>query len=284
MWFFVFMIPTISVLAGEGEKIVGGRAASQGEFPFAICLYGKIRCGGTLVTTTKVLTACHCFTRVPGFNIQWINAIGGTVKLVNDAKGRQEKRLSSYQTHEDCHQQKSTDVYANDIALVIVEEAFVLSDSLKIATLPSYDDKEFRKMWQNIVSSKKSCYTMGWGRIDEAETQLGDILKVLEVKPWTDKECSAMTNAGEDMTHRGEVCASPITAGDRTASGDSGNALFCDGHVFGLVKGDFTLDTKHALTFQLYWPYIKYFGLSNASLYAAPCSIILIFISAQLFT
>jgi trypsin len=47
---------------GSQEDIVGGSAASAGEFPFIVSLQrsGSHFCGGTLLNANTVLTAAHC--------------------------------------------------------------------------------------------------------------------------------------------------------------------------------------------------------------------------------
>ncbi|KAG8623745.1 hypothetical protein KVT40_008721 [Elsinoe batatas] len=48
--------------AGDKENIVGGTAASAGEFPFIVSIQrsGSHFCGGTLVNANTVVTAGHC--------------------------------------------------------------------------------------------------------------------------------------------------------------------------------------------------------------------------------
>jgi trypsin len=47
---------------GSQEDIVGGTAASAGDFPFIVSLQrsGSHFCGGTLLNANTVLTAAHC--------------------------------------------------------------------------------------------------------------------------------------------------------------------------------------------------------------------------------
>nr|CAD7462023.1 unnamed protein product [Timema tahoe] len=45
-----------------GSRITNGEQASRGQFPYQAALYldGRSFCGGSLISTTWVLTAAHC--------------------------------------------------------------------------------------------------------------------------------------------------------------------------------------------------------------------------------
>jgi len=50
----------------SGERIIGGRLARNGEFPFAISLqiynsnFSAVLCGGSIIDKYTILTAAHC--------------------------------------------------------------------------------------------------------------------------------------------------------------------------------------------------------------------------------
>lgn len=48
--------------AGDGVEIVGGSAATTGQFPYQVALLqsGSLFCGGVLLNANTVLTAAHC--------------------------------------------------------------------------------------------------------------------------------------------------------------------------------------------------------------------------------
>lgn len=53
---------------GAQGEIIGGTAATSGEYPYFVSLEsgGQIYCGGSLISATKVLSAAHCFTQNDG--------------------------------------------------------------------------------------------------------------------------------------------------------------------------------------------------------------------------
>ncbi|TDV57857.1 S1 family serine peptidase [Actinophytocola oryzae] len=63
-----------------GTRIVGGAPVNFGEFPYFVALLGtsggELRCGGSLLSTTQVLTAAHCVTGLAPADLQAV--IGGT--------------------------------------------------------------------------------------------------------------------------------------------------------------------------------------------------------------
>jgi hypothetical protein len=66
--------------SGPGTQVVGGSPANTGEFPYFVALLntgdGGLRCGGSLLSTTLVLTAAHCVAGARPADFQAV--IGGS--------------------------------------------------------------------------------------------------------------------------------------------------------------------------------------------------------------
>lgn len=46
------------------DRIVGGKFARPGDFPFAVGLVrGQLRCGGSIIDERHIVTAAHCVER-----------------------------------------------------------------------------------------------------------------------------------------------------------------------------------------------------------------------------
>lgn len=73
-----------------GTRVVGGSPANFGEFPYFVALLGTgdggLRCGGSLLSTTQVLTAAHCVAGVGPADLQAV--IGGFPLSSSEAKIR----------------------------------------------------------------------------------------------------------------------------------------------------------------------------------------------------
>lgn len=55
------LIPECGI-ANHKHRIVGGNVTQVNEFPWVVALtrYGRLYCGGALITDKHVLTAAHC--------------------------------------------------------------------------------------------------------------------------------------------------------------------------------------------------------------------------------
>lgn len=64
--------PAQTTTSGGQEKIVGGEAASEGEFPYIVSLsqYGSHFCGGALLNAETVVTAGHCSEGMDAGSVQ----------------------------------------------------------------------------------------------------------------------------------------------------------------------------------------------------------------------
>lgn len=72
----------------EGEGIIGGTYAKEGQFPYQISLVRNLSsfpCGGSILTKRFVITAAHCVINDNDnrFIIQSLNILGGTSNRVN---------------------------------------------------------------------------------------------------------------------------------------------------------------------------------------------------------
>lgn len=128
--FQFFLIALLFVLKLDHSlaelKIINGRDATRGQFPFYINL--KFRdeyehhCGGTLITRWDVLTAAHC---IRGFEVTELVAVAGTVNCNKVEDDRQAIPIKSAEVHDDTDQM-------NDIAIARTVRPFKINKVVKV--------------------------------------------------------------------------------------------------------------------------------------------------------
>lgn len=96
------------------DSIVGGYPADSSQWPFMAAIFrkGRLHCGGSVIASTKVLTAGHC---VDGFNLANFVVIVGRPDLRNTAAG-QSIPVASGRVHPDFEQTALHDVAVLNLA------------------------------------------------------------------------------------------------------------------------------------------------------------------------
>jgi secreted trypsin-like serine protease len=118
-----------STNAATLTRIVGGESAGSQTWGWAVSLHiGNSLCGGTIISSSWILTAAHCVWQSSANQI--------TVYAGSNAKlaGNQIRSVSRVYTHSSY----SSSTYVNDIALLQLSTALNMSDpSVDIICLPS---------------------------------------------------------------------------------------------------------------------------------------------------
>ncbi|CAG0921407.1 unnamed protein product, partial [Notodromas monacha] len=134
-------------------RIVGGQTAKHGQFPFVISasFHGNhLRCGGSILTETFILTAAHCCSGAEGATIHAGN------HNINEDDGTEQIRS---QVDVIIHEGYAVDRRGrptNDVCLLKLHKPLTFDDFVSPIGLPSHD---------LILLPGASLLIIGWGRL-----------------------------------------------------------------------------------------------------------------------
>ncbi|MGZ6086105.1 MAG: serine protease [Polyangiales bacterium] len=206
-------------------RIIGGTNASPGEFPWMVSIERlgatwSHSCGGTLITSSAVLTAAHC---VDGVNASTLRVqAGGTSRT----SLTQTSDVASYLMHEDYDVGATT--YANDIAIIYLAQPFTLGGDVQLATLPQDNTNDF-------VGT--TCQVAGWGRID-ATNMLPEELQKASIPVISTEEANVRLSGVSGANVWDNQIALYDPAENITSSnGDNGGPVMCPWGGNSIVTG-----------------------------------------------
>ncbi|PBP24814.1 serine endopeptidase [Diplocarpon rosae] len=195
-------LPTTQV--GDGASIVGGSAASAGQFPYQLALLhgGSLFCGGVLLNAKTVLTAAHCSVDYAASDVS-VRAgslnygSGGTVVKVSDIL---------------VHPDYDADTVNNDVAIWTLKDSLSTSSTIGYATLPAQGSDP---------ASGVSTTVSGWGLTSEGGSTLPTALRYVSVPVVSRDTCNTDYGAGTITTNM--FCAA--ATGKDSCNGDSGGPI-----------------------------------------------------------
>ncbi|XP_017038219.1 serine protease SP24D [Drosophila kikkawai] len=164
---FLLLLGTASVLAKHNQsepdwspRIVGGTKAHTGQFPHQISLRkrGGHACGGSILSSTYILTAAHCVKQ--GNNVtpaRQLSILAGTLKL--SGGGGETRQVAAVHVHP----QYKGDGY--DVAVLRLTQPLNFNDNAKTISLATEDPP-----------SDASVYISGWGAISNSGPISNDLL------------------------------------------------------------------------------------------------------------
>ncbi|XP_055702357.1 neurotrypsin-like isoform X2 [Phlebotomus papatasi] len=193
-------------------KIIGGRNAMRGRWPWQVALfsqeYEKFFCGGTLIAKSWVLTAAHCLVSDFATDITVFVGLHDTADVEDSPYSiHLIKKRVTYPRYDP----ESND---NDIALLRLYDEVKLSDNVGFACLPSY--------LQASPDRSVVCKVLGWGGgthrtiLQEADMNIQPI-----------KSCKRHYYGTGNVITRHMLCASSRNYASDTCGGDSGGPLLC---------------------------------------------------------
>ncbi|XP_054088503.1 serine protease SP24D-like [Zeugodacus cucurbitae] len=201
--------------AAPNGRIVGGVAATTGQFPHQVSLQsrdGSHICGGSIISERYILTAAHCV--VVGESIQSYPPRVFQVRVgsIQRSIGGQVLKLKQIIVN------KAYSDSLNDVALLELEQPLVFTKDIQPIQLADAE-----------VPSGEDVIISGWGRLS-TNGPSPNILQWNTLKALTVQECEELIGVGEDSL----IClAHKVNNG--ACRGDSGGPATYKGKLVGVA-------------------------------------------------
>ncbi|XP_027005476.1 mannan-binding lectin serine protease 2-like [Tachysurus fulvidraco] len=204
-------------LMSQYSRIIGGKPAPSGSFPWQVYLYINPQRGGAfIIGETWLMTAAHNLVRdhVKGpINKENVQAYAGHNNL-NEMEKYITLNISSIHVHENY-----TTGFDNDIALIKLKSPITFSENIRPVCLPP-NTAEWKK-YRGFVS--------GYGLIDVEMGKVADELMYVDIPTVDQLTCrkSFEKERSNDIPHVTDnmFCAGLSGGGMDSCSGDSGSAF-----------------------------------------------------------
>jgi len=209
-------------LSRGGGRIVGGSDATYGEFPHQIALLrggvgGSLMCGGSLVSSTYVVTAGHC---CDGQSANRLGVRVGSHRLNSVDADQVDVAVKTVKLHE------SYDSFTieNDICLLELASAVTFNSHVATIAFPANMEE---------YPGGTMCTVTGWGTTTEGGS-LAQVLQKVDVPVVTDAACRqsyGVSDIADSM-----ICAGYDAGGKDSCQGDSGGPFMCGKQLSGVVS------------------------------------------------
>ncbi|XP_076376155.1 chymotrypsin-2 [Megalopta genalis] len=204
----------INVHGALVPRIVGGRNATPGKFPYQACILKRsyFICGGSIISENLILTAAHC---IYGESASDIEVVVGTYTL---PLWKPAIKYSPQKLIWHAHYNPQKD-FLNDIGLIWLTKNIPFTENIQPIRLPSVN---------RDATGEKAVIT-GWGRLSE-KGLTPYILQEIELEIISQQYCLFEWNVTDS-----QICTlTKISEG--VCNGDSGGPLVLNGEQVGIVS------------------------------------------------
>jgi len=203
-------------------KIVGGKPAHPGQFPFVASLkiksfYSYIHfCGGAAITQEYVLTAAHCVYDV---NIKYLY-----ISLGDHTAGKKDQHEKViHATEVVIHPDYNPNDFDNDIAIIKLEHPFFLHGGRQTIRRMEEPDQFEKLHYAGYLGGQADLTVLGWGTLSEGG-QASKVLHFVKLPYVSNHECKRAMSPYSVLS--GMMCAGDTKNGKIDAcQGDSGGPL-----------------------------------------------------------
>lgn len=172
----------------SNRLVVGGNNATKNQFPYQVGLSISINgiegigfCGGSLISSNRVLTAAHCLE-----NVSSLIVILGAHMIFNNESNKVQINVLKSELFP--HPEYDNKNGINDIGIIKLQSEVTFNDMIKPIELAE-GDNDF---------ANETAVISGWGSFD-SKGQLSPVLKFASLKVITNNEC---LNDYEDIDER----------------------------------------------------------------------------------
>lgn len=196
-------------------RIVGGTQTTIQAYPYQVSMhyYGSHRCGGSVITATKILTAAHCTYRLSAGSL---SVRAGTTYPESSGQLIAVSKINQHTGYND-------NSLVNDIAVLILRSALSLSNSVRAISIPNQGA---------TVNVGANGQVTGWGAQREGGG-IASALRVVSVPVVSNQQCSSLYGGG--ITNN-MLCAGFLAGGKDSCQGDSGGPYVINGVQHGVVS------------------------------------------------
>lgn len=200
-------------------RIVGGNDTTIEEIPWQVSMitFGSHRCGGSIMTTTKIITATHC---VRGAMIQYTAVRAGSTYLNSGGVIIPVNRIIEHESF------GVPTYFDNNIALMYLEQPLIFGPGIQAVNLPPHG---------LIVEPGTYAIVSGWGSLDYTSGPV-EILQSVAI-PVVDNDICREAYRERHLVTDGMMCAGYMEEGGRdVCEHDAGGPLVIDGVLHGIIS------------------------------------------------
>jgi len=219
-------IMSTSMLAAS-KRIIGGGIAVAHSYPFLVGIeFSEIHfCGGSIISTSWILTAAHCITPLANSSLLRNESIVSlhpfpTLNIVAGDHSKVTKHAHEFRVHPKYvffHPRYVSDGTDFDIALLYLSSPLTYNQDVRAIELARMD-----------AEPKRKCIVAGWGKqkpkVKKEKPTI--LLKDVSVPVLDTDKCRTLGSKYQKLTEN-MFCAGNLEGGHDSCGGDSGGPLFC---------------------------------------------------------